>query len=441
MSESRFSRNSRTRLVSLCVAAVAAAGTMAATATGAVAAPQHLGNLVGSPTVGHAFPATSRAAANAAPAAAPEGAHFVSMAPTRSFDTRTNGMGPLRGHTILPLDYPKGTLDPRVTAITFNLTVTDTTQDTYVTVWSGQGPVPNASSINVRAGETRANQVIVPIVRDSDGTAHIYIYNNAGSADVITDIAGAYGTGEPDDGQKYTGYVPQTPARVLDTRTTGGPLGGGTTRTLDLSGVVPDDADSVTVNLTAISHTAGGYLTLYPGGTRRGNVSSINVQAGETTPNQVTVQLGEDKTLNVFNSAGSTDAVIDLEGVFVTGDEGALYYPTTVPRRVLDTRDGTGVPKGALGPQESVQLDLPVQDKDNTVAVNANLTGIAGDAATYLTDWPSGDRPLASNLNLTAGQTAANATAAGIDGGSLEIYNNAGDTDAVLDVSGFYLRQ
>ncbi len=59
------------------------------------------------------------------------------------------------------------------------------------------------------------------------------------------------------------GLVPIDPVRVLDTRAAGGALGGGTTRVVDLSSVVPATATAAAVNLTVDQPAADGYLTAW----------------------------------------------------------------------------------------------------------------------------------------------------------------------------------
>ena len=57
-----------------------------------------------------------------------------------------------------------------------------------------------------------------------------------------------------------------------------------------------------------------------------------------------------------------------------------------------------------------------------------------------MTVYPAGgDRPLASNLNVVAGQVIPNMVLArvGVDGG-VAIYNNAGALDLVADVMGYF---
>ncbi|WP_020501293.1 hypothetical protein [Sciscionella marina] len=406
--------------------------------TGAASANESL--IHGAPTVRAAHPRPASQDKAAEPEKPLAGTHYVSMQPTRSLDTRTTKEGPLKAGESRILKWEKGKIDPRATAITFNLTVTNPTKDTHVTLWSGNGAVPTVSSINVRAGETRSNQVTVPIGHLQDGTATIGIYNNAGSADAVTDIAGVYGTGQPNPGEHYTGYTPLTPSRVLDTRERKATMGPNSTAKLDLSGLVPADADSVTLNVTAINQSkAAGFLSVYPYGQQRGGISSVNYMPGATTPNQITVQLGKDKSLEVYNSAGSVDVLADLVGTYTPGGKG-LYYPAD-PVRVADTRDGSGTSgvKGALRPGETINVPFPGEAR-KVMAANTNLTGVAGPEATHLTTWDgNGKAPETSNLNLNANQIASNSAAVKVaHDGTVAYFNKNGSTNVVVDVSGYF---
>jgi hypothetical protein len=72
-------------------------------------------------------------------------------------------------------------------------------------------------------------------------------------------------------------------------------------------------------------------------------------------------------------------------------------------------------------------------------AVVLNLTGVDAPAAGYVTAWPSGtERPLASNLNLAAGDVRANLVVVPVGaGGGVSLFTQAG-THLVADVTGWF---
>jgi hypothetical protein len=124
---------------------------------------------------------------------------------------------------------------------------------------------------------------------------------------------------------------------------------------------------------------------------------------------------------------------------------GSQYFPAN-PARILDTRDGTGVPGGAMGQLgTSGTLDVQVTGAGgvpaNATAVVLNVTAADSPGPdSYLTVYPAGfTRPLASNLNFVAGQTVPNLVIARIGvGGKVTIYNNLGSTVVVADVQGWF---
>src|SRR5439155_1552672 len=94
-------------------------------------------------------------------------------------------------------------------AVVLNVTVTDTTASSYLTVSPSGLPRPLASSLNWTSGQTVANAVTVAV--GTNGT--IDAYNLAGHADVIIDIAGWY-----DNDAAGVRYHPVAPTRVQDSR-------------------------------------------------------------------------------------------------------------------------------------------------------------------------------------------------------------------------------
>jgi glucose/arabinose dehydrogenase len=247
-------------------------------------------------------------------------------------------------------------------------------------------------------------------------------------------------------------YVPLTPARILDTRDgTGGisaPLGPASTASVQVAGrggVPAAGVAAVAVNVTVTEPTASGHLTVYGRGDQRPLASNLNFDPGKTVPNLVVVKLGTSGGVDVFNSAGTTHVVFDVAGWY--GDAGAPpgsdgLYTAVVPARILDTRDGTGAGV-RLAPGAS--LDLQVTGRGGVPAGGVggavlNVAATNTTAASYLTVFPSGaPRPLASTVNVGAGDTVSNRAMVRLgSGGRVTIYNNAGSADVVVDVGGWY---
>ena len=86
-------------------------------------------------------------------------------------------------------------------------------------------------------------------------------------------------------------FVPLTPSRAVDTRTTSTPIGSTATRVIPLLGVggVPTTGVSaVVVVVTAMTPTSTGYLTVYPYGLpSRPVLSHVYFNSGESAANTV----------------------------------------------------------------------------------------------------------------------------------------------------------
>jgi hypothetical protein len=204
-----------------------------------------------------------------------------------------------------------------VSAVVLNVTVTDTSASSYLTVYpSCAGSPPNASNLNWVAGKTIANRVMVPV--GSDGK--VCMFNAAGSTDVIADVAGWFGDASSVMGTQEVGLA--TPCRVMDTRSgLGGystPFGAGVSRTLTVDGVcgVPSSGvAAVILNVTATDTSASSYFTVYPSGSPP-NASDLNWTAGVTIPNLVLASVNASGQITIFNAAGTVDGVVDVVGYF-----------------------------------------------------------------------------------------------------------------------------
>lgn len=215
-------------------------------------------------------------------------------------------------------------------------------------------------------------------------------------------------------------YVALTPTRVLDTRG-GGAVGQGGTEVVDFAAQLPDlVVSAVVLNVTVVNSTRPGYVTAFPAGTARPLSSNLNHRAHETRANSVTVGLpasAADQKVALYNSAGSTDLIVDLFGYYVgTASDpaaGASYYPIGSPTRVLDSRQGgAGGPLHA-GQSRSVQRsfnDPNFKAYTGVRAVAVTITAVSPSSSGYLRAW-NGDPnavPAVSTVNFTRAQTIPN---------------------------------
>jgi hypothetical protein len=209
-------------------------------------------------------------------------------------------------------------------------------------------------------------------------------------------------------------------------------------------GAVPvNGVSAVVLNVTVTENTGDGYLSLYGAGTSRPATSSINWAAGQTVANQVTVPVGTGGAVSIYNHLGSTAVIADVVGYYTTSG-GAGFHPVQ-PRRILDSRDGTGGWSTPWGAADSRLVQATATygsgiPQPGTAAVVANATVTDTTTAGYLLLHPSDtQRPTASNVNWAAGETRANLTTTKVGpGGAVAVYNHHASAEVIIDVTGWY---
>jgi len=229
-------------------------------------------------------------------------------------------------------------------------------------------------------------------------------------------------------------------SRLIDTRSSGSSSPGRpavtpdnplAVKVLGVAGVPDSGVSAVVVNVTATRPIGDGFVTVWPCGTRRPEVSNLNITAGRSAANLVLAAPGRDGTVCVHGSTG-VDVLVDVIGWLPTG--GA--YRSTTPRRLVDTRATTRVtPLSPLVVEVTGRAG--VSDAATAVAVNVTVTGPASEG--FVTVWPcEAARPEASNVNFVAGQTIPNAVIAPLGaGGALCLYSST-PTDVIVDVTGWF---
>ncbi|WP_370413336.1 hypothetical protein [Streptomyces fradiae] len=353
---------------------------------------------------------------------------FTPVTPARLLDTRS-GLGATKakvgpnGTVLFKVAGQAGVPAEGLTSVVLNVTATNATADSFVSVYPYETQRTAASSLNFKAGQTVANLVTVPVVN-----GWVELYNKNGSVDLLADVAGFY-----QEGTAGSAYEPVAPKRLMDTRTGIGvpkaKVGAGQTVTLT---VAEPGVTAVALNLTATNGTSASFVSAYPYGTTRPEVSSVNFAAGQTVPNMVVVPVKDGK-ITFYNRSGSVDLIGDVAGYFKQGS-GAVFTGMQ-PKRLMDTRNGTGVPKAKIGAGQTVSLTVGTKYK----AVVLNVTATNPTATSFVSVYPYGTaRPAASNLNFVAGQTVPNGVVVPVKDGKITFYNHSGTVDLIADVTGFY---
>jgi DNA-binding beta-propeller fold protein YncE len=328
----------------------------------------------------------------------------------------------------------------------------------------GSGNYPSDVQIN-----TTTNQVWMPCSgRQQYGTFGLTVTLLNGASDTPLPIAvGDYPLAAAINATTDTIYVPNagddslsvigantklqlvnvTPCRLIDTRSNGGPIQGGTSRTFAVNQLggcnIPSTAASYSLNLTLVP--AGqrvGYLTIWPAGEIQPTVSTMNSD-GRNKANAAIVQAGISGGISVYVS-NTTNVILDIDAYFGPNSGSTLeFYPMT-PCRVVDTRG----PDGQLGGpylNGGQERDFPVLASDCNIpstaqaySMNFTVVPVNGPLG-YLTVWPAGQtQPVVSTLNNPTATNLANAALvpAGTNGEIAVFPSN--NTQLVVDIDGYF---
>ena len=388
---------------------------------------------------------------------------FRPVTPVRILDTR-EGVGAPEAKvqaktplvvTVRGLTTDAGPVPPDATAVILNVTVANVTSPTDVRVYpSDAATLPGASNINAVRGQTVPNLVTATLSADGK----VALLSSGGTVDLIADLAGWY---TPTTGD--SGFTSLDPRRILDTRSpsVGVPAPGrvpaaapidlqvtGALPTSDGDTVtVPADATAVVLNVTATAASSNTDVRIYPtpadGVTTRPLVSNLNLRAGETTPNLVTVAVGTGGKVRLANAAGAVHLLADIAGYYSASSAGR--YVPVVPLRFLDTRTGIGSAATTVDAGEFADLKIAGTRGVPTDALAAvlNITATAVTSGTDVRAYPkpatTGAPPTVSNLNLTRGVTRANlAIVKPGDDGRVRVRNEGGSLHLIGDLAGYF---
>ena len=340
---------------------------------------------------------------------------FGGVDPARLMETRTGpgketidhlseGIGARTANSTTDLEITtRGNVPVNAGAVALNVTAINPSANSFLTIYPKGATRPNASNLNLAAGRTVPNMVIVPI--GTDGS--ITIYNAAGTTHLAVDVLGWF----PDATTAFGGSVPQ---RMLETRVGAdkltvdhssegiGARGPNSTTTLPIGGrgLVPAGAGAVALNVTAISPTANSFITIYPTGQARPNASNLNLAAGRTLPNMVIVPLGDDGSIEIYNAAGTTHLAVDVLGWFPTAATTTRVHLTNSSAQanggastVELTADGlfigfVSVATNLVATDTNAHSDAFVRDltTGTNELVSKSTAGVQGNADSYLCD-------------------------------------------------------
>lgn len=268
--------------------------------------------------------------------------------------------------------------------------------------------------------------------RGAMGAVAFSVLASAGTA-VMTTSSSASASQIPDGSV----FIPIEPLRVFDSRSgLGLEEGAGrfpadsTTVVSIVGSTVPAGAVGIVMNLTFVNSLGTGYVTVYPADGSRPDTSNLNKIGPGPVANSVTVRLGVEGDLAIYNFGGATDLIGDLAGFYmsgagaqgVPGPQGPQGIPGPQGPAGTAGADGSQGPRGAQGvPGPAGVGDLGC-DTDQTIIWNdAGSTWVCTDSVVD-TDtlagldctvnqsirwsgeaWECRDEPIVATLSMVAG--------------------------------------
>lgn len=391
---------------------------------------------------------------SAAEAETPDAGAFTSVVPARILDTRSgNGAAAMKvpgGGTItLQVAGRGGVPATGAGAAVLNVTAVGATSAGHVTAYPADEARPTASNLNFPAALTVANSVTVKLSADGRVSLHNGSLN---PVHLLADVAGWYAAGEASLPGSFT---PMSPERALDTRLEFGMVSpkGYTDIGLGGMGDIPWNikGGAVVLNVTVPKASAAGHVTAYPATSSPTvpTASHLNFVAGQTVANAVVVKMSDvaqGGRVRLYN--GSTESihlVVDVAGWFLPGEPVSTgAFGALDPARILDTRSGNGAPTAVVPGDGTVTLQVAGRGGVPTAGADAvvmNVTATHTRGPGHLTVYPSdAERPVASNLNFTAGRTVAGSVTVKLAAdGTVTLHNGSLQTvNLVADVAGWF---
>jgi hypothetical protein len=104
---------------------------------------------------------------------------------------------------------------------------------------------------------------------------------------------------------------------------------------------IPATAEAYSLNVTVVPPGPLGFLTIWPTGQSKPNVSMLNSYDGRVKATAAIVPAGTEGSVNVYVS-DATDVVLDIDGYFAPLNNSTLAFYPLPPCRVADTRNANG---------------------------------------------------------------------------------------------------
>jgi hypothetical protein len=237
---------------------------------------------------------------------------FYPVTPCRLVDTRNGtlvngafGAGDIR---TLPILSSLCNVPSTAQAYSLNFVAVTSTPVGFLTAFPSGGARPVAATLNDPTGTIAANAAIVP----AGAGGNIDVYSSDGTQ-LVVDINGYFAPA----GASGLSLYSLTPCRALDTRQPpGSPRFSGSLDVnvlgSDCGGTPP--AQAYVFNATVVPQAPFGFLTLWPQGTARPVVATLNALDGAIT-NDMAIVPTSNTEISAFAS-DLTHLILDMSGYF-----------------------------------------------------------------------------------------------------------------------------
>jgi hypothetical protein len=396
------------------------------------------------------------------------GLRFVPVTPCRlmetrgeyNFEGRTGTFGPpyVKANETRVLKLSESNVCPQLAAakaVVANVTLVPRGPVEFVTLWPSGETRPVSYAVRSPDAAIVANSMVVMV--GTNGSISFYASHDT---EAIVDVSGYF----TDDANKSNlVYYPLAPCRLVDTRELYrpqfGPFGppslkAGETRRFEVPAspycAIPQGAVAYSATFTIVPSGPMMFLTVWPSGGARPNVSLINSPLARTLANSVIVPAGTGGSIDVF-AYDRTDVLIDINGYSASDDgkNGLFYYPIRQCLAADTTNAAYPAPFGgpAFASGESRTFPIPAAASCDPIPSDAKAYSLTfnvlpgGKPMPFLTAWPAGGpMPNASQVNAFEGQPVANSAfvPAGA-GGGINVYTFQ-PTHLMVEINGYFGR-
>jgi exo-beta-1,3-glucanase (GH17 family) len=370
---------------------------------------------------------------------------FVPVTPCRAADTRIAG-GSLGGPPLaagqtrtFPLPSSPCGIPPTARGYALNVTVVPYESLGYLTIWPAGQAQPFVSTVNSPDARIKANAAVVPA--GAGGAVSVFATHRT---EVILDVSGYFVPAS--ESAAALAFYPMSPCRVVDTRepamgALGAPvMSAASRRTLPITAslcAIPAAARAYSLNITAVP-AAGtlGFLTAWPTGAARPDVSALNAVTGTIVANAAIVPAGSGGAIDIYTQHAS-HVVVDINGYFAPAGAGGLSLYAMQPCRTFDTRLPANAPS-LLGARDVNVAGGPCGPRGDARAYVMSATAVPRGMLGYLALWPQGQlQPLVSTLNAIDGVIASNMAIVPTNNGFISVFAQH-QADVFLDISAVF---